>query len=214
MADRFAPIARPAGPADFAPTFLIAALDAARREAAAAQHRAEPDPLAEALAQARREGFAEGHAQGLREGAESAAAQAARAAAAGIEALRAGRAEAAAAAQAAAADVARLALAMLDAALPGLAAANGAALAGAFADRLRPMLGAAPEARLLVAPGLGAPTRALLGTLDLAIEEEAGLAPGDARAEWRSGGAGFELAQRRREIRSVLEAAGLGLRDP
>jgi hypothetical protein len=95
-----------------------------------------------------------------------------------------------------------------------MAAANGPALAAAFAGRLQPMLEAAPEARLLVAPGLGEATRALLAPLPLTIEEEAGLPPGDARAEWRAGGAALDLAQRRRQIRGVLEAAGLGPSDP
>jgi hypothetical protein len=214
MPDRFAPLAPPPEGAGFAPTFLIAALDAARREAAATRLEPDPDPFAEALAQARREGFAEGHAQGLREAEQTTAALAAVAAAAGAEALREGRAAASAAAEAAAADVARLALGLLDAALPGMAAANGPALAAAFAQRLKPMLEAAPEARLLVAPGLGEATRALLAPLPLTIEEEAGLPPGDARAEWRAGGAALDLAQRRRQIRGVLEAAGLGPSDP
>uniref|UniRef100_UPI0018DFB9A7 hypothetical protein n=1 Tax=Roseomonas rosulenta TaxID=2748667 RepID=UPI0018DFB9A7 len=125
----------------------------------------------------------------------------------------AGHAAAAEAARDATEDVARLALAMLDAALPGLAAGNAAGLAAAFAQRLLPMLQGAPEARLLVAPGLAEATRALLGTEGIVIEEDAALPAGDARAEWRSGGAALDLAARRREIRGVLEAAGLGPRE-
>jgi flagellar biosynthesis/type III secretory pathway protein FliH len=213
MADSFAPIAREASPAGFAPTFLIAALDAARREAAEADRMPEPDPVAAVIAEARRIAFAEGHAQGLREAQEAAPALAAHAAALALDALREGHAAAALAARDAADDVARLALAMLDAALPGLAARNGAALAAAFANRLVPMLESAPEARLLVAGGLGEVTRGLLGPVAITIEEDAALPPGDARAEWRSGGAALDLAARRREIRGVLEAAGLGARE-
>ncbi|WP_230169652.1 hypothetical protein, partial [Roseomonas sp. CECT 9278] len=127
-------------------------------------------------------------------------------------ALAAGHAAAAAAARDAAEEVARLALAMLDAALPGLAAGHGGALAAGFAQRLRPMLEGAPEARLLVAPGFVDATRELLGD-GIAIAEDAGLAAGDARAEWRSGGATLDLAARRQAIRGVLEAAGLGPRE-
>jgi flagellar biosynthesis/type III secretory pathway protein FliH len=213
MADRFAPLAQDAPAAGFAPTFLIAALDAARREAAATDRMPEPDPVTAVLAEARRLAFAEGHAAGLREAAAATPALAARAAAAALDALRDGAAEAAAAAREAAEDVARLAVALLDSALPGLAAANGAALAAAFAQRLRPMLEAAPEARLLVPPGFGEATRALLSDAAIAVEEDAALPPGDARAQWRSGGAAFDLAARRREISRVLEAAGLGPRE-
>jgi flagellar biosynthesis/type III secretory pathway protein FliH len=217
MADAFAPIAQDVRTAGFAPTFLIAALDAARREAAAAEAlpapEPEPDPVIAVLAEARRIAFAEGHAAGLREAEAAAPAIAAQAATLALDALRAGHAAAAEAARNAAEDVARLALAMLDAALPGLAAQNGAALVAAFARRLRPMLESAPEARLLVAPGLVEATRALLGTATIAIEEDAALPPGDARAEWRSGGAALDLAARRQAIRGVLEAAGLGPRE-
>ena len=215
MADSFVPLAPEARPGSFAPTFLIAALDAARREAAEAGPLPDPgpDPVAAVIEEARRIAFADGHAAGLREAAAAAPAQAARVAALALEALREGRAAAAAAAHDAAEEVARLALAMLDAALPGLAAGNAAGLAAAFAQRLLPMLQGAPEARLLVAPGLAAPTQALLGSLGIVIEEDAALPPGDARAEWRSGGAALDLAARRQAIRGVLEAAGLGPRE-
>jgi flagellar assembly protein FliH len=215
MPGSFTPIAADTPPAGFAPTFLIAALDAARREAARAalEPAPEPDPVAAVLAEARRAAFADGHAQGLREGEAAARAVAARAAALALEALREGRAAAAEAAREAAEDVARVALAMLDAALPGLAAEAGAGLAATFARRLEPMLQGAPEARLLVAPGFAEPTRALLGDAGITIEEDAALAPGDARATWRAGGAALDLAARRQAIRGVLEAAGLGPRE-
>ncbi|BDG73578.1 hypothetical protein [Roseomonas fluvialis] len=210
MPDSFTPIAPDAPPAGFAPTFLIAALDAARREAAQAERIVEPDPVAAVIAEARRTAFADGHAQGLREAAAATETVAASAARLALEALREGREAAAEAARDAAQDVARLALAMLDAALPGLAAQGGADLAAAFAQRLAPMLRSAPDALLLVAPGLGEPTRALLGNVGITVEEDPALSAGDARAQWRSGGADLDLAARRREIRGVLEAAGLG----
>lgn len=213
MPSSFAPITTEARNPAFAPTFLIAALDAARREAAQAPPEAAPDPFTGALAEARRVAFQEGHAAGLQEGEARTAAQAAQAAAIALDALRAGHAAAAAAVRAAAEDVARVALAMLDAALPGLAADNAGALAAAFAQRLQPMLEGAPEARLRVAPGLAGETRALLGASTIIVEEDPGLPPGDARAEWRSGGAALDLAARRREIRAVLDAAGLGTRE-
>jgi flagellar biosynthesis/type III secretory pathway protein FliH len=213
MPDSFTPIVADSAPAGFAPTFLIAALDAARREAAEADRTPEPDPVAAVIAEARRMAFAEGHAEGLREAAAAAPALAARAACLALEALRDGRQAAAEAARDAAQDVARLALAMLDTALPGLAAQGGAGLAAAFAQRLAPMLQGAPQARLLVAPGFGEPTRALLGDAGIIIDEDPALPAGDARAQWRSGGAELDLAARRSEIRGVLEAAGLGPRE-
>jgi len=213
MADGFAPMAREARAGGFAPTFLIAALDAARREAAEAAILPDPDPVAAVIAEARRVAFAEGHAEGLREAAASVPALAAQAAARATEALRAGHEAAAEAARDAAEDVARLALAMLDAALPGLAAGNAAGLAAAFARRLLPMLQGAAEARLSVAPGFADATRSVLGIDTIDIIEDAALPAGDARAEWRSGGAALDLAARRQAIRGVLEAAGLGPRE-
>jgi hypothetical protein len=215
MPDSFTPIASDAPSAGFAPTFLIAALDAARREAAqaAVDLTPEPDPVAAVIDQARRAAFAEGRAQGLHEAETATEAVAAQAAVLALDALREGHAAAAEAAREAAEDVARVALAMLDAALPGLAGETGAGLAAAFARRLLPMLQGAPEARLLVAPGFAEPTRALLGDMPIIVEEDTALPPGDARAQWRSGGAELDLAARRREIRGVLEAAGLGPRE-
>lgn len=212
MPDSFAPMAQEVRTSGFAPTFLIAALDAARREAAQAEIVPEPDPVAAVIAEARRLAFAEGHAEGLREAAAGLPAQGARAAALALDALREGHAAAAAAARDAAEDVARLALAMLDAALPGLAVGNAAGLAAAFAQRLLPMLQGAPEALLLVAPGFAEATRDLVGA-GIVIVEDAALQAGDARAEWRSGGAALDLAARRQAIRGVLEAAGLGPRE-
>ena len=215
-ADGFAPIAREARQEGFAPTFLIAALDAARREAAAAPPPAPPpgpDPTEMLIAEAHAAGREEGHAAALRAAAEDNAALAARAAAMAAEALRQGQDAAAAAAEEVASGLARVALAMLDAALPGLAAGHAGPLAAEFARRLAPVLQTEAQARIFVAPGLAAETAALLGAEGLTIEEDAALAPGDARAEWRAGGAALDLAARRREIRRVLQSAGLGLEE-
>lgn len=215
MGDAFAPLAPPRPGQGFAPTLLIAALDAARREAAAEaapepEPEAGPDPMEALLAEARQSAWEDGRAAGLAEAEAASAAVAARAAEHALAALREGAAAARKAAAEAAADLARVALAMLDAALPGLAADNAAALAAAFARRLAPALEVMPEARLLVPPGLAEATRALLGPVGIAVEEDPALPAGDARAEWRGGGAALDLAARRAEIRRVLESAGLG----
>ena len=212
MSEGFFPTGRPAFGEGFTPTLLIAALDAARREAASAPPPPEagPDPTEASLAEARRSGWEDGHAAGLAEATGARDAAAARAADHALAALRDAQDAARAAAEEVATGLARIAVAMMDAALPGLAAENGAALAAAFARRIAPALEAMPEARLLVPPGCAAETRALLGAATLAIEEDAALPPGDARAEWRGGGAALDLAARRREIRRVLESAGLG----
>ena len=212
MPEGFFPTGRPAFGEGFTPTLLIAALDAARREAASAPPPPEagPDPTEASLAEARRSGWEDGHAAGLAEATGARDAAAARAADHALAALRDAQDAARAAAEEVATGLARIAVAMMDAALPGLAAENGAALAAAFARRIAPALEAMPAARLLVPPGCAEQTRALLGATTVAVEEDAALPPGDARAEWRGGGAALDLAARRREIRRVLESAGLG----
>lgn len=213
MPDAFIPASGAPRREGFTPTLLVAALDAARREAAA---RAEPPPEPEEdatealLAEARRASWEDGRAAGLAEAAAGTEAVAARAAEHALAALRDGAAAAREVAAEAAAGLARIAIAMMDAALPGLAAANAASLAADFARRIAPALEVMPEARLLVPPGCAAQTRALLGALDIAVEEDPALAPGDARAEWRAGGAALDLSARRAEIRRVLDSAGLG----
>jgi flagellar biosynthesis/type III secretory pathway protein FliH len=196
----------------FVPTMLIAALDAARREAMAPPPAPvpAPEPIEPLLEEARRSGWEDGLAEGLRRAAATHEAAAARIAEVAVEALRLGERQAQAAAATVAQDLSRLVLSMLDAALPGLAAAQAAPLAAAFAGRLAPMLEAAPEARLLVPAGLGDAVRALLGGLRVTVEEDAALPPGDARASWRAGGAALDLAARRQAIRAVLESSGLG----
>lgn len=206
MADSFAPVAIEPASRTFMPTLLVAALDAARREAAAPPPA--PPPIEPLLDEARRGGFEDGVAEGLRRAAASREAAALSAAEAAVAALRRGEDAARETAGAVAQDLARLVLSVLDAALPGLAAEHAAPLAAAFARRIAPMLEAAPEARLLVPTGLGDGVRALLGPT--VVEEDAALPPGDARAEWRGGGAALDLASRRQAIRGVLESAGLG----
>ncbi len=214
MADGFTRVAPEALVGGFTPTVLIAALDAARREAEAMPPPPppgpDPDEIATLLAEARHAGHAEGHAAGLAAAAAARETEAARAAVLAAEALASAREEARAAAEEIATELARLAIAMMDAALPGLSAENGAALAAAFARRLAPVLEAVPEPVLAVAPGFAAEVQALLGATRLEITEDPALAPGDARAAWRGGAASFDLSARRQDIRRVLESAGLG----
>jgi len=216
MADGFLPLALDCKPPEFAPTFLIAALDAARREAAQAAETPPPpapdapDPIEERLAEARRIGHAAGRAEALAEAARSREAQAAETLRMALALLQDTRAAAERIAGESAREIAALVLSVLDAALPGLVAANGAALAAEFARRLAPMIETAPEARLMVAPGLAEATRDLLGDPAFRIEEDSMLAPGDARAEWCRGGAMLDLATRRREIGRILAAVGIG----
>ena len=210
MSDGFVPVSRTVLLREFAPTSLIEALDAAREEAARMPPLPpEPDPMEETLravaAAAREDGFAAGRASMTQEAANRAA-----------ESL-ANIAKSLAASQQASADVAieaskgitRVALAMLDAALPGLASQQSAALVADFAERLRPALGFLPEAHLHVAPGLIEDVRALVGDLAVTLVPDTTLAPGDARASWQGGGAEFDFAKRRLAIAEALSAAGL-----
>jgi hypothetical protein len=107
--------------------------------------------------------------------------------------------------------IARVALAMLDAALPGLAAQQSATLVADFADRLRPALAFLPEAHLHIAPSLMEALRPLIGDLAVTLVPDATVAPGDARASWQGGSAEFDLAKRRVAIAEALSAAGLDL---
>ncbi len=213
MPDVFVPQRGVSASRDFMPTVLVAALDAARRQAAAPPPpppAPEPEPVGPLLEEARRGGWEDGLAEGLRRGAATQAAEAARAVALALEALRLGEDAAREAATTVAQDLARLVLSILDAALPGLAAAQAAPMAAAFAQRVEPVLAVAPEARLLVPPAQAEAVRVLLGAAAITIEADASLAPGDARATWRGGGAVLDLAQRRQAIRQLLESAGLG----
>jgi flagellar assembly protein FliH len=197
---------------DFAPTSLIEALDAARAEAARMPPPPpEPDPMEETLravaAAARDDGFAAGRASMTQEAANRAAESLALIG----KQLAASQATSAEIAAEASRGIARVALAMLDAALPGLAAQQSTALVADFAERLRPALAFLPEAHLHIAPNLLEDVRALIGDLAVTLVPDAALAPGDARASWQGGGAEFDLAKRRASIAEALSAAGLDL---
>ena len=212
MSDGFVPVSRMALVRDFAPTSLIEALDAAREEAARMPPPPpEPDPMEETLravaAAAREDGFAAGRASMTQEVAQRAAESLALIA----KQLTASQAASADIAAEASRGVARLALAMLDAALPGLAAQQSATLVADFAERLRPALAFLPEAHLHIAPSLIEDVRALVGDLAVTLVPDASLGPGDARAAWQGGGAEFDLAKRRTAIAEALSAAGLDL---
>ena len=212
MSSGFVPVSRMALVRDFAPTSLIEALDAAREEAARMPPPPpEPDPMEETLravaAAAREDGFAAGRASMTNEATQRAAESLALIA----KQLAASQAAAAEIAAEASRGIARVAIAMLDAALPGLAAQQSAALVADFAERLRPALAFLPEARLHVAPSLMEDVRALVSDLAVTLQPDASLAPGDARATWQGGGAEFELSKRRAAIAEALSAAGLDL---
>ncbi|MCA3376477.1 MAG: hypothetical protein INF64_05045 [Roseomonas sp.] len=212
MSDRFVPVSRAALIRDFAPTSLIEALDAAREEAARMPPPPpEPDPMEETLravaASAREDGFAAGRASMTQEVANRAAESLALIG----KQLAASQAASAEIAAEASRGIARVALAMLDAALPGLAAQQSATLVADFADRLRPALAFLPEAHLHIAPSLMEAVRPLIGDLAVTLVPDATLAPGDARASWQGGSAEFDLAKRRVAIAEALSAAGLDL---
>jgi len=210
MSDGFVPVSRTVLLREFAPTSLIEALDAAREEAARMPPPPpEPDPMEETLravaAAAREDGFAAGRASMTQETANRATESLTQIA----KSLAASQQASADVAIEASKGVARVALAMLDAALPGLAAQQSADLVADFAERLRPALGFLPEAHLHVAPGLIEDVRALVGDLAVTLVPDASLAPGDARATWQGGSAEFDLAKRRLAIAEALSAAGL-----
>lgn len=212
MSEGFTPVSRLALAREFAPTSLIEALDAAREEAARMPPPPpEPDPMEETLravaASAREDGFAAGRASMTQEAAHRAADSLAQIA----KCLAASQQVSADIAIEASRGVARVALAMLDAALPGLAAQQSAALVADFAERLRPALAFLPEAHLHLSPALIEEVRALVGDLSVTLVADPGIAPGDARAVWQGGGAEFELAKRRTAIAEALSAAGLDL---
>jgi len=212
MSDGFAPSTRFIE-SDFAPTSLIAALDAARAEAARMPppppEPPGPDPMEETLravaAAAREDGFAAGRASMAQEAAQRAAESLAQV----TKILAASQQTAADIAAETSHGMAGLAIAMLEAALPGLAARQGAQLIGDFAERLRPALAFLPQAELRLSPALVEEVRSLVGDLPVTLVPDAAIAPGDARAVWQGGGAEFDLAARRAAIMDVLRAAGL-----
>ncbi|WP_343898162.1 hypothetical protein, partial [Craurococcus roseus] len=82
--------------------------------------------------------------------------------------------------------------------------------AAALAALLEPLLRDGVAVTLHVAGGEAAGAAARIGGRPgLAVEEDAALAPGDARASWRGGSAVSSLAARRAAVAEVLGALGL-----
>jgi hypothetical protein len=182
---------------------------------------AAPDPaeeaaaaVAAACAAARAEGRAEGEAEGRAAAAALHAAERATLEAEALSTIAAALANAERAAQRAATEAAeglgRLLLAALDAALPAAAARLAPETAAALVAEIRPVLEReAHGVRLLVAPGLGAACAARVTDRRVEVEEDAAVAPGDARAEWRGGSAAALLDRRRETVAEVLTALRL-----
>lgn len=166
--------------------------------------------LAARLRAARDEGHAEGLEAGLRQAAADRSAREAAALGAIAAALDGGREEARQAAGEAALEVARLLLAALDAALPAAAARLAPESAAALAAMLEPLLRDGVAVTLSVAGGEAEAAAARIGERPgLAVEEDAALAPGDARASWRGGDAKALLAARRAAVAEIMGALGL-----
>ena len=82
--------------------------------------------------------------------------------------------------------------------------------AAALAATLEPLLRDGVAVTLSVATGEAEAAPARIGNAPgLAVEEDAALAPGDARASWRGGGARASLAARRAAVAEILGALGL-----
>ncbi len=158
---------------------------------------------------ARAEGQAVGLAEGQRLAAETQAAQLAGAMQAVAAAMHQAHAAASEAVDQAGDALARLLLAALDTALPAASARLAAETATLLAHKLRPVLEESGALHLSVAPGLAEACAAALDDQRIVVTEDASLAPGDARAEWRGGGAAMELARQREMVAEVLHALGL-----
>jgi flagellar assembly protein FliH len=162
------------------------------------------------LQAARDEGYAEGLEAGLRQAEADRAARDSTTLAAVAAALENGRDAAREAAGEAARDVAGLLLAALDAALPAAAARLAPEGAAILAATLEPLLRDGVAVTLFVASGEAEAAAARIGDRPgLAVEEDAALAPGDARASWRGGTAKASLAARRAAVAEILDALGL-----
>lgn len=158
---------------------------------------------------ARAEGLVEGLVEGARLAAATQAAQLANALHAVAGAMDQATAAAAEAVEQAGDALARLLLVALDTALPAASARLAAETATLLARTLRPVLEDSGGLRLSVAPGLAEACTAALDDPRILVTEDASLAPGDARAEWRGGGAAMELARQRAMVAEVLHALGL-----
>jgi flagellar biosynthesis/type III secretory pathway protein FliH len=158
---------------------------------------------------ARAEGQAAGVAEGQRQAAETQSAQQAAALQAVAVAMQQATTAAATAVEHASDALARLVLAALDTALPAASARLAADTAALLARTLRPVLEECGALHLSVAAGLGEACVAALDDARIVVTEDASLAPGDARAEWRGGEAAMELARQREMVAEVLHALGL-----
>lgn len=189
------------------PPVEAAAPDAAAAGAPAAAAAEAHDAQVQA---AREEGYAEGLEAGTRRAAADRSAREAAALAAIAAALEGGRDAARNAAAEAATGLARLLLAALDAALPAAAARLAPEGAALLAATMEPLLRDGVAVTLSVAPGEAEAAAARIGDRPgLAVEEDAALAPGDARASWRGGDAKSSLAARRAAVAEIMGALGL-----
>jgi len=179
--------------------------DAAALAAAAAAAAARVAELEAARAAGHAAGYAEAAAAAAqsREAADAAALQAIAAA------LQDARQAALAATEAAATAVARLLLAALDAALPAASAHLAPETTAQLVAVLAPLLEANHGVVVRVAPGCGDAAIARIGDPRVDILEDPALAPGDATASWRGGGAVTALADRRGAVAAILATFGL-----
>jgi flagellar biosynthesis/type III secretory pathway protein FliH len=155
----------------------------------------------------------EGYAAGLEAGPQQAADDRSAREAAALEniaaALKEGGDTAQRAADEAARDLARLLLAALDAALPAAAARLAPESAAELAAVLEPLLRDGVAVTLFVGTGEGESAATRIADARIAVEEDAALAPGDARASWRGGTAKASLAARRAAVAEIMGALGL-----
>ena len=105
--------------------------------------------------------------------------------------------------------MARLLLAALDAALPAAAARLAPESAAELAAMLEPLLRDGVAVTLFVGTGEAESAAARIADARIAVEEDAALAPGDARASWRGGTAKASLAARRAAVAEIMGALGL-----
>jgi flagellar biosynthesis/type III secretory pathway protein FliH len=158
---------------------------------------------------ARDEGYAAGLEAGLSQTADDRSAREATALQAIAAALKEGGDAARQAADEAARDVARLLLAALDAALPVAAARLAPESAAGLAAMLEPLLRDGVAVTLFVGTGEAEMAAARIADARIAVEEDAALAPGDARASWRGGNAKASLAARRAAVAEIMCVLGL-----
>lgn len=167
------------------------------------------DPVEVARREARAEALREGEARGRAAevaGREAMAEETLRVALLAMDDLRE---EARAAAEAGVRDLARMVLAMVDAALPGTAAARAPDMIPALFEALGPVADAPAGAALRVPPAILDVARDRFGDRGLPIEPDPALPEGDARLEWRHGGIRLSLASRRAAIREALATLDL-----